>query len=265
LAILPTLGLFIAILATVVAAPPSITVARVEEDRARQLEETSIAYPRADNLRLVLNLSGMGDRIPRRAGKWQVEEAVDDQGTDLSQERKAEKRDNAEFAWVQFDRKTDKNVSLTLELKASARRATSIARLRGSVSVMVGGEPRVASIANIKGKLGQSIDDPALTAAGIEVKLLPHAKDEGPVEFTVRFKGKVTALDESQLNGGADVVDADGKSVTSGYTETTRRDGFDRQFNLHRPLSDDMNLKIMLLVGLQTEEVKFNLKDVPLP
>src|SRR3954470_18508849 len=69
--------------AAVAADPPTVTPTQITEGRSRSLDGPGSQPPQSGNLDLTLKVAGLAARPVRRAGRWHLEEAADDKGTDL--------------------------------------------------------------------------------------------------------------------------------------------------------------------------------------
>jgi|SRR5579864_2900962 len=245
-----------------------VTVARVYEvyeQRVRQLKRASIdhQYANDSSMTVTLNLGGFVGRLNRWAGKWRIDEAVDDRGTDLRPDDRLTRAANSSLKKANYDGDRCSCISANLQLKASSRKATAISRLRGTLIVLDGGESKLLSFPKFKSRIGKKLDDPLLKAAGIDAELLPPNDGGGPEQFILKMTGRLYGLDEDRI---ITVTDASGRNMVKSaggggdpgeYSKYT--------YVLERPVGDDMALKIPLLVGQRERPVEFDIKDIPLP
>ena len=159
----------------------------------------------------------------------------------------------------------DRELLIEIGLALPPRKAIRIARLRGELTLMRGGEIREITIANLPDLLGKSIDDPALTAAGLEVSIMhvgQNPADEDKSTLKLKLKGHPVAFSK------AEVSDADGKSASSGSEQRAPRladTELEMSFQLKEPLNNAMVLKLYVIVGQEAVRVPFDLKDIALP
>ena len=95
--------------------------------------------------------------------------------------------------------------------------------------------------------------------------MVPAKKDDGPNAFALKTTSRTEVLDESAKDGVVVVVDGSGKVVGKPYVRIGGPKDKELRFKLDQPPTDDLTLKVHFVVGQKEEEVKFDLKDVPLP
>lgn len=127
-------------------------------------------------LRVKLRLEGPAAAGASKVGRLKITEAADDAGTDL--------RDKDQLKWgEQFQDvsrfgQSDKDKAAggfeyEMKLGLPARKAGAIARLKGELQVLSGGEEKTVSVPAVRKLAGKAVEDPALKAAGITLKVLP--------------------------------------------------------------------------------------------
>lgn len=267
------------VLAMPVQAADKITVTPVElvETRAKQFKQ-KVKFAAESELKLTLYVEGDKVNDATSYGKIEFDEVADDAGGDLKPKKKKGMFSfgggGDEFTSLRNGQmgmrqeKGEDGFRMELKIAASSRKATKISRLKGQFQVLAGGEKKTVAVKKVKSHIGKKIEDPALKAAGLEVRIVdPKKKQGGAFDFgmgggdslPIEFKGDLNVLQE------VEIVDAAGKSVTSGYMSTGSDDKKTYSYDLKKPLDDKMTVKIELMVGLKTITVPFDLKDIELP
>lgn len=105
---------------------------------------------------------------------------------------------------------------------------------------------------------GKSLDDPALKAAGLTVKV--SAAKANSTSITLDLTGPLSNLSKVELlgPGGKDLINGSGV----GTAGIGREQG---NYLLTSPLDATMTLRIHAITGQKDVTVPFDLKDVPLP
>ncbi len=261
-----TIGLF---LASCVLAQPTVTPIHIAESRSKVLvapkkDDGGMVMFADSGVVVTVRIEGEQAKGATHYGQIKITEAVDDTGKSLkpSEDRASFAGEDGftEITRMRMGDEKPRNMEtkIDLRLEVPARNATKIARLKGSFQVKAGGQEKVVSVPKVKALLGQSLKDPALAAAKLQIKLAKAGEPGGEPTLTMEVTGPIAAIQN------ADVLDAKGAKVNNGYSksggETTTY-----ALTLERPLDDTMTLKLSLIVGQKIVDVPLDLKDIPLP
>jgi hypothetical protein len=268
-------ALAIAAAATAVAfAAESVSVkpVRVEETRSRDLgpaKDTNF-FSNSPALRIVMHVDGDLVKGATSYGKVIIAEATDDAGTDLKpkKEKGFMSFGRGEDDFEKIDRfpgmrKPDAKPAgfdLGLQLAASSRKATRVKSLKGEFQVLAGGEAKQLSITKLTGLVGKTLDDPALKAAGLEVKIVNPKDSKFPggaarPSLILEVSGNANALQKIAI------VDAAGQSVSDESMTMMNT----THLTLNKALDDTMKLQLSLNVGQKTVTVPFDAQNIELP
>ena len=284
--------------ATRPAGPPTVRAEAVEETRARNAVHVNVSSQLGDELTLRIGYTSALANLTAY-GAWHLRQATDDLGTDLRppppskakppatteefvkllESATDEVEPNAPFTTLYPDvlkserdgGATDLKVQLRLGL--APRSATRIARLAGDVTVYTGGQVKTVPFDHPTRRYGHRLDDPALSAAGVTVDLLPADAKPDPNEISLattsgphvllRCRGNLRSFVDPKLQ----VVGPDGKSATAGFSDAIDADRTDQTLtrSLDRPLDDAMSIRLTVVVGRRSVVVPFDLHDLKLP
>lgn len=241
-----------------------LTPFRIEENRSVALVKDSIGHPK-DKLKVIFSLKGPEADSAVRYGKLQLDEAVDDKGTNLipakdafDEAGKFKKFDNDFFRQIDLEHKRKPaDPQVAVELGLPKRTATKIARLRGSLSVAEQGTIQTVELTGLKPGDSKEMKIPAEAGIGITAMVEP-GDDVHSVAYTV--SGDENALESIE------VLDASGKKVSNGTSSWSFGSGpAHKSVDLDKPLDASMKLVAKIAVGRKTTKVPFDLKDIPLP
>ncbi len=258
------------------AAPKAtVTLKSLIEKRQLSLEESPFKGWE-NGIELSLHVDGADVKGARKYGMVKVTKAVDDVGTDLSKKgagpKTAEMNDFQEIREpMNFgDRSQPKRTGFDFDLTLptpSARQATTLKTVSGSLELLVGGTKKVVVVKPIKASLGKTIEDPALKAVGVTFEIIDPAK-KGKGDFfgpdtskgvTVQISGNINEI------ANIDIVDSAGKKLNNG--EMSQEEGGKRLINygIDGALPSNAALHIEVWPGQKTITVPFEIKDVKLP
>jgi hypothetical protein len=264
--------LTIAALPSDVRAEIAVTPVKLRETRTQNLTppgQKAHQFFMGSDLSITLKLSGpeMKDATDYRPPA--VTEATDDTGASLVEKKQG---GGSMFRAIQrmefnFDDQGKKlppssDVDVDVQLKMPARAAKKLSIVKGTIALRAGGEKKTVTVKNPKGMLGKSIEDPALTAANLKVKVLdPKAARGfgGANSLALEVTGDLTPIK------GIEVLDAAGKKVNFGHSSFGMNNVSTYQIDLQKPLDETMTLNINLVIGQKVIDVPFELKDVALP
>lgn len=232
-------------------------------------------------LKVTLHVEGDEVKGASSYGKLRIETATDSAGTDLKpkEERSFFGGSDDDFTsltddmarmrmGMSDDDKKDKPLEafdIELKLGVSARKATTIATLKGSFQVLAGGQEKVVTAKKLSTLTGKALDDPALKDAGLTITVADPKKAKAsifgsdPNSITLQIKGDLKNLAD------VEILDAKGESVSNSTMSTGEEDNKTYTYGLEQPPDDTLQLRIKVLVGQKTVNVPFELKDVPLP
>ncbi len=245
------------------------------ETRAKQFKK-KVKFPSTSELKLTIHVEGDQVNDATSYGKIKFDEAADDAGTDLKP-KKAKGMSSFGGSDDEFkplrsgmmgmrQEEDEKGFRLELSLGLPSRKAILISRLKGEFQVLAGGTEKTVTIKKPKNLIGKKVEDPVLEAAGLEARILDPKKKKGgwfsmggENSLSIELKGDLKAVQKM------DVIDAKGKSLTSGHMSMGDHKKKTYSYDLDKPLDDTTTLKIELLVGLKTITVPLDLKDLELP
>ncbi len=269
-----------------------VTVTQVEDERIL------VRVPLSDRIRgglsphlgVDLMLQGDGVRNASRTSAVVLVEAVDDLGNSLI-------RSDAEFAealahpvdhrgnqlmsktidygmpetrpseelrairWASDNDEAEAIVRPGISLKSPIRRATKIARIRGSVRIMAGGQRTTVDIPNLPALIGHAINHPVLKQAGLRIKLTTEGNEAADhsksalTTFNLEVTGDMAQIRKVRVFEGKDDVTAWNPNVGDNTWS----------ISLHQPLTQTMVMRLDVVYGQKLIKIPVELNDVPLP
>lgn len=153
-------------------------------------------------------------------------------------------------------------VTLSVPLKAAARKARTIGEVSGEIELYVPNvDPSaVVSVPKLRAEAGKPVSSPSLAALGVEVAFATPQEAEGLAaaadEVVLKVKDPKKAIE------GFYFVDPEG---TAWGTNRELRGGFLVLSSQAEPPGPDWGLKLRLLTPSTLRRYRFALKDVPLP
>ena len=242
-------------------------VISIVEQRAKDLSGENADFSFMPGLRITLELSGPPVKKATHWGKLAIAKAVDDRGIALALER--EPSDDLEeiqrphrfsFEGEPAAKEPEDRVRIELAFKESARAATAIEMLEGSLSVRVAEKKEVIVPAPAK-LVGKTIEEKTLKAIGVSLAVVEFSQD-GPTYM------KLTAVDPEDRIGEMDIIDAKGKSYVSSRGSMRAGDqNAKKEFSIggDDKLPPDARLKISVTTSRADIPVTLRLVDLPLP
>ena len=239
---------------------------RVEETRVKNIQppaaNTFAGFP--ESLTVTVHLEGPELNGPATVAKVDVTQATDDTGKSLQHAERFPGLTPPPAPPLPGEKK-EQGLSVTIPLETSARKASRIAVLKGSIQLHAGGQAKTVVAGKVKALLGKSVTDPALTAAKVNVKVIdPKASGAGFAppngdSLTVEVSGDTAALEKVEID------DASGQDVSNGGFSSESNGKKQIGVSMNAPLTDATTLKLHLIVGQKLLTVPLDLKDVPLP
>lgn len=160
---------------------------------------------------LQVELKVVGDALKDARGiRVTVEKAIDETGKNLFEEKKAEKD------FKEINLQGENNTKLSLELKASERKAAVIKELSGYLEIFLPTkDPKaVITVPNVMKGAGKPLANPALKAAGLEVTVWTRE------QFEVRKKAEEERIrkeqEEKRKKSGAEPMEELGELMVAG-------------------------------------------------
>ncbi|MCL2646644.1 MAG: hypothetical protein FWD61_06510 [Phycisphaerales bacterium] len=237
-------------------------------------ENRNIAFARNSDYRslsVTLELRGPETLTAVRYGDIQLDEAVDDKGTDLlPPERKEGSVNNwaTTFQWFvnDYDRKEAQKQNrpipdpqVCVRLVGTPRAATKIARLRGSLTITDPGTLQTAELTDLKPGDKKKMDFPE----NVGIALTVNVKDGSDVkDITIAIAGPEDLIDTLE------VQDSEGKAVSyneGGSYQNKPNSPILRRLRLNKPLDASMKLVAKVSVDRTLTKIPFDLKDIDLP
>ncbi len=263
-AALLTVGLVVGLVGLARAAVELIPY-RIEESRNLTLVKDSVQYP-ADEMKITFSLNGPDVDSFVRYGELKLDEAVDDQGTNLIPKKdpfnraaKFQDFSNAFFRKMALKQKqTADPPQVELRLTSAKRTATKIAHLRGTLSLAQAGTIKAIEVSGLKTLGTKKLDVPAEAGIAITVTAKPDASKEIH-SIELEITGDANALDSIAM------VDAAGKEMSNGSSSWSAGGTDHKTLDLEKPLDDSMKLVVKISMDRKTLQVPFDLKDIALP
>jgi hypothetical protein len=152
----------------------------------------------------------------------------------------------------------------------SARRATAITTISGTIAVIVGGEKKIVEVKPLKANLGKTLDDPALKAVGVNVEIVNPSKPAKPksgLSFGPDTSKGVTLILSGNLDeiASISILDASGKKLNNGSMWHDSGGTRTINYGLEKPLADSTVMQIEVWPGQKIITVPVELKDLKLP
>lgn len=233
-----------------------VTAYQVSETRVKRLVNEP-GYKPVSTLSVWLRFKGGELAKATRAGRLKVEAAIDDRKTDLKRGRVVGSRLNRIHRPTYTSRKVPRDqYDYSVFLKAAARGATRIPTLKGQLSFSISETAGVAiPVAKLKGMIGKEIEDDVLKKAGLKVTLEKFTGTSVRVKFAGENRDRFLTLK---------FEDGQGKQLARGYAYNRSDDGRGTVSTL-KDLPDGAVLKLVIETKRKDIDVKFDLKNIPLP
>ena len=163
---------------------------------------------------LQVGLKVVGDALKDARGiRVTVEKAIDETGKNLLEEKKAEKD------FKEINLQGENNTKLSLELKASERKASVIKEISGYLDIFLPTKDPKAfiTVPNVMKGAGKPVINPALKAAGLEVTIWTRE------QYEVRKKAEEERIrkeqEEKRKKGGAQPMEELGELMVEGLSK----------------------------------------------
>jgi hypothetical protein len=240
----------------------SVKPTEISETRVKQIVKGN-SWDKS-GLEITLHVEGATVDAATAFGKMKFTTAVDDAGGDLKpKEEKGFFSGPSEDKFNKIDRfmqeKGAKGFDVRLKLALPKRSAKTIKEIKGEMQVLAGGDEKVVEVKNLATQAGKSIDDPALKAAGLQIKFTKAQADASKTDLPVEVKGDPNNIKE------VEILDASGQKINQGYSSGSFGGAEQISYMLSKPLDDTMTMKIHVLVGQKTMPVPFDLTNLELP
>lgn len=242
-----------------------VSTFRVEERRSVTLLKDTIGRI-PDGLEVTLSLKGPEAEAAEQFGNVKIEEAVDDQGTDLTPSKsvlasmsKLREYSNAFFRNSSLrSKRPAADPQIALKLGVPKRGATKVARLRGTFDLVQKGSTKTVELTPLLAGEKKKLEIPA--EAGIEVTVTVKGGEGTSSSVELQVTGDDSALES------VEVVDGAGKKVSRGMSSWSMEGGpVTKSVDLERPIDGTMKLVVKMAMDRKRVTVPFDLKDIPLP
>jgi hypothetical protein len=244
------------------AAKPKLSMATAVEERYKSADKKD-TFTYVSHLRATFRMDGC--KNVRSYGNLKVSEAKADTGEDLVLRSKDPRvvtgiSDVRGFTAVQDYQIKSGRIDVRVELNAAPRAAKTFT-LKGTVELLVGGEPTNVDFADVLSKEdNEALKDDAFTAAGLKVTVLKEKG--GSTGRSVRYAVEGNNSIVKEIN----VVDADGKVLPVGHTwYPTGTGGTSHVRTSSQQLPKDAKLRVTIYKGAKTVKVPFAFDGVELP
>jgi len=236
---------------------------RIDETRTVIFDDDKVSRTPA-SLKLILSVRGPEADASTHYGNFQILEATDDKGSSLVPAKdpfhsgsKFKEYSNAFFRKSNFGGTKPALPQVEFEFAPSARTASKIAHLRGSLELADAGTVQTVEAAGLKGAGTKALAIP--TSAKLQVSATASAGDN------VRSISLEITGDESALES-VEVIDGAGRKVSNGMSSWSINTGpAHKSLGLTKPLDDTMRLVVKIILDRKIIKVPFDLKDIALP
>ncbi len=237
---------------------------RIQETRVVLFKDDKIGRT-TPGLKLTVALNGPEAEAATQSGRLKLDEAVDSTGASLiphadtfHDSSKFTEFENAFFRNSKFGGNTETaKPQVELDLALSARAATTIAHLRGSLVLSDGGKTNTVELGGLNSPGKKTVPLPNNSPLTISVVVPDDAKE--------RSLSLETTGDESAL-ASIEIVDAAGKKISNGMSKWSMGGGPEHQsIGLSKPLDASMKLVVKIISDRKLTTVPFDLKNIPLP
>lgn len=259
------------------AAEPEPTSRPIRTDGPLRLEADAVLEQR-------VSLLGTGDRAPRtglrirlrlvgegitevvRLGRPILQELIDDTGKALfdpatitDEMRQA----TAPASGTPAELAT--GIPVPVDADVSSRGAKTLKSVKGSMRVVFGGEQKSVLIQNPKQFVGGLVQHPELDRIGIKLRIVKLGEDTEDADDGRSIGIKVEGGNDAIVN--MTVSDGWTRTVNSRFRDRKLKDGSTYQLRslINQPFTDQYFLVLRVFSSVETKEVPFDLKDVPLP
>ena len=248
-----------------------LKVERVTETRVSDLSGGD-NFAVLQGLQLVVKVAGEGVAGATKFGKTKLTEATADTGESLLEDEKGSRSmtdlgfvsvAEAGGMWGGNEQDAAKGgFNLTLQLKNPPRVAKSVKSIKGTFTILAGGEETLVEVDDPKSQAGKMIEDPALKAAGLTLRMLA-AEDAGAMGGQQMIQIELTG-GESVI-ADVQVLNAAGDDIKQGSWRS--ESGAKKQigYMLSEAPDEKTVLQLKLMIGQKAIEVPIDLNDIKLP
>ncbi len=259
------------------AAEPEPTSRPIRTDGPLRLEADAVLEQR-------VSLLGTGERAPRtglrirlrlvgeritevvRMGRPILQELIDDTGKALfdpatitDEVRQMTSPANGTPAELAT------GIPVPVDADVSSRGAKTLKSVKGSLRVVFGGEQKSVLIQNPKQFEGGLVQHPELDRIGIKLRLVKLGEETEDADDGRSIGIKVESGNDAIVN--MTVADGWTRTVNSRFRDRKLKDGstYSLRSLVNQPFTDQYFLVLRVYSNVETKEVPFELKDVPLP
>jgi hypothetical protein len=206
-----------------------------------------------------------GAKTVRSYGNLNVTEAKTDTGADLIRHRKDKKAifgitNVPGFLAIRDYQAKTGMIDVQIELFTAPRTAKTF-KLKGTIDVLVGGEPTDIDIPNIVTKEEKEVlEHKAFSAAGLKIIMArwPFGNNENRVAYTIEGNNSIV----KEIT----VVDASGKVIPASHSSAGSRTSGQTHFvTSSRKLPRDAKLRVTIYKGAKTLKLPFEFDNIELP
>ncbi len=200
-------------------------------------------------------------------GFIKVAAATDDKGNKLQPIKNSFRDDTKEYVKIDdFMRSmrggSKDKVTFDIVLPMPPADAKQLARLEGSVRVLLGGKREDVVIAGVRaGKPGTELEHNTLEQAGVTIKLFDPKSGDGDPDTMVALE----VVDPKMSLVELALVDKSGKKLDSSSSTSTSDATTHHVLQADEKLPADTQLKLTVAVGQKPVDVPFKFAAVPLP
>jgi hypothetical protein len=225
--------------------------------------------PEADSGgRGLLQVDMSGPLVKRAVRRRQVEliEATDDEGNDL---RPATQGRRWEGEYVDIRQVGAATLPVQINLEPPGRRAERIARIRGSLDLVVGGEATEVVLEAPTASGGKVVENERLGEAGIRLKLemVPAPAEDGVRRNMLGYR----VLAGEALLMAVELIDAEGaplRTIVNRRADAGEGESHEAPLNLVTipgKVPADLRLRLRFLRGAKIVRIPFEIAEVALP
>jgi hypothetical protein len=235
------------------AGKPKLSAVSLYEQRNRFVERKG-SIGGYERLAVTLRLEGLGE--VRSYGNVKVAEAKTDAGTDLIRRPKDRGAffgvtDVPTFQSVAEWQRNSGKLDLEVILHRTPRGAKTV-RLKGTLDVLLGGEPAQVDFPSFRGKEGEAFEDKALAAAGLKVVAIRPGAGETDRQVRYGVEG------DSSVLLGMSLLDARGAKIqANGGYHPNKRGGGSYMLYGRQAFPKDARLRVTFVKGAKRTTLPF--------
>lgn len=163
--------------------PLKAEITAMREIRLKYLDSAERSAQES-NFAMQIRISGEKLGQIKRFGNFLLTEAVDDKGGAMIKDDTYNEQDKTTMRQqaMPIERLRESGLLIATRGVCSSRGATKIAKLKGSVKLVLAEKTETITILNPYQYVGKSIDDPRLKEMGLEIKVLPVEDIDQPLQ-----------------------------------------------------------------------------------